>query len=210
MSNNEEADAMSGTRKRTHHLLVTTALSLFEQGVLPTVSELATHAGVSRATAYRYFPTQSDLISATVDASLAPIIAWTPDAEDNTQQRITKLLNLAYPQMFQHEGALRGALQVSLQQWAKERQSSEYSEKRLIRGHRKDILLKVIEPLKADYPEEMWDKVIKSFSLIYGSEVFLVMKDIWKMDDQQVIDMTQWMAKAILNQAKSDYPIDND
>ncbi|MBG2913527.1 MULTISPECIES: TetR/AcrR family transcriptional regulator [Proteus] len=210
MSYSDETDAMSGTRKRTHQLLVTTALGLFEQGMLPTVSELAAHAGVSRATAYRYFPTQSDLISATVDASLAPIIAWRPTPEDNTQQRITELLNLAYPQMFKHEGALRGALQVSLQQWAKERQSSEYAEKRFIRGHRKDILLKVIEPLKSRYPEEMWDKVIKSFSLIYGSEVFLVMKDIWKMDDQQVIDMTQWMAKAILNQAKSDYPADND
>ncbi|WP_109419512.1 TetR/AcrR family transcriptional regulator [Proteus terrae] len=210
MSYSDETDAMSGTRKRTHQLLVTTALGLFEQGMLPTVSELAAHAGVSRATAYRYFPTQSDLISATVDASLAPIIAWTPTPEDNTQQRITELLNLAYPQMFKHEGALRGALQVSLQQWAKERQSSEYAEKRFIRGHRKDILLKVIEPLKSRYPEEMWDKVIKSFSLIYGSEVFLVMKDIWKMDDQQVIDMTQWMAKAILNQAKCDYPADND
>ena len=68
------------------------------------------------------------LISATVDASLAPIIAWQPTPEDNTQQRITALLNLAYPQMFKHEGALRGALQVSLQQWAKERQSSEYTE----------------------------------------------------------------------------------
>ncbi|MBG6037565.1 TetR/AcrR family transcriptional regulator [Proteus cibarius] len=210
MSYSDETDAMSGTRKRTHQLLVTTALGLFEQGMLPTVSELAAHAGVSRATAYRYFPTQSDLISATVDASLAPIIAWTPTPEDNTQQRITELLNLAYPQMFKHEGALRGALQVSLQQWAKERQSSEYAEKRFIRGHRKEILLKVIEPLKSRYPQEMWDKVIKSFSLIYGSEVFLVMKDIWKMDDQQVIDMTQWMAKAILNQAKSDYPADND
>ncbi|SUC13873.1 TetR-family transcriptional regulator [Proteus vulgaris] len=210
MSYSDETDAMSGTRKRTYQLLVTTALGLFEQGMLPTVSELAAHAGVSRATAYRYFPTQSDLISATVDASLAPIIAWTPTPEDNTQQRITELLNLAYPQMFKHEGALRGALQVSLQQWAKERQSSEYAEKRFIRGHRKEILLKVIEPLKAYYPQEMWDKVIKSFSLIYGSEVFLVMKDIWKMDDQQVIDMTQWMAKAILNQAKSDYPADND
>ncbi|HEK2965630.1 TPA: TetR/AcrR family transcriptional regulator [Proteus mirabilis] len=205
-----EIDTMSGTRKRTYQLLVTTALQLFEQGMLPTVSELAAHAGVSRATAYRYFPTQSDLISATVDASLAPIIAWQPTPEDNTQQRITALLNLAYPQMFKHEGALRGALQVSLQQWAKERQSSEYTEKRFIRGHRKEILLKVIELLKAHYPQEMWDKVIKAFSLIYGSEVFLVMKDIWKMDDQQVIDMTQWMAKAILNQAKSDFPIDND
>ena len=61
----------------------------------------------------------------------------------------------------------------------------------------KEILLKVIEPLKVHYPEEMWDKVIKSFSLIYGSEVFLVMKDIWKMDDQQVIDMTQWSLSLI-------------
>ncbi|OAT25343.1 TetR/AcrR family transcriptional regulator [Proteus myxofaciens] len=210
MSNSEETDAMSGTRKRTHQLLVSTALGLFEQGMLPTVSELAVHAGVSRATAYRYFPTQSDLISATVNASLAPIIAWTPAPEDNTQERITKLLNLAYPQMFKHEGALRGALQVSLQQWAKERQSKEFTEKRFIRGHRKDILLRVIEPLKVKYPQEMWDKVIKAFSLVYGSEVFLVMKDIWKMDDQQVIDMTQWMAKAILNQAIADFPTDND
>ncbi|MDM3591489.1 TetR/AcrR family transcriptional regulator, partial [Proteus mirabilis] len=78
----------------TYQLLVTTALQLFEQGMLPTVSELAAHAGVSRATAYRYFPTHSDLISATVDASLAPIIAWQPTPEHNTHQRITALLNL--------------------------------------------------------------------------------------------------------------------
>ncbi len=49
MSDNDETDAMSGTRKRTHQLLVTTALGLFEQGMLPTVSELAAHAGVSRS-----------------------------------------------------------------------------------------------------------------------------------------------------------------
>lgn len=210
MSKKGETEAMSGTRKRTYQLLITTALGLFEQGLLPTVSELAAHAGVSRATAYRYFPTQSDLISAVVDESLAPMIAWRPIPENDTQQRITQLLNLAYPQMFKHEGALRGALQISLQQWAKERQLKPFTEKRFVRGNRKEILLKVIEPLKADYPPEMWDKVLKAFSLVYGSEVFLVMKDIWKMDDQQVIDMTQWMAKAILNQAKSDYPIDND
>lgn len=59
-----------GTRKRTYILLVNTALALFEKGSMPSVSELAAEAGVSRATAYRYFPTQSDLIAATVNASL--------------------------------------------------------------------------------------------------------------------------------------------
>jgi alpha-ketoglutarate-dependent taurine dioxygenase len=47
----------------------------------------------------------------------------------------------------------------------------------------------------------MYRKVIAAFSLLYGSEVFLVMKDIWGMDNQQVIDNVQWMAKAIINQA---------
>ncbi len=59
-----------GTRKRTYVLLVTTALDLFEKGAMPSVSELALEAGVSRATAYRYFPTQTDLITAVVNESL--------------------------------------------------------------------------------------------------------------------------------------------
>ncbi|MGV2470392.1 helix-turn-helix transcriptional regulator, partial [Bacillus subtilis] len=67
-----------GTRKRTYNLLVSTAVELFEKGAMPSVSELAIEAGVSRATAYRYFPTQSDLIAATVNVSLGPILTWKP------------------------------------------------------------------------------------------------------------------------------------
>lgn len=62
-----------GTRKRTYVLLVTTALDLFEKGAMPSVSELALEAGVSRATAYRYFPTQTDLITAVVNESLGTL-----------------------------------------------------------------------------------------------------------------------------------------
>lgn len=200
----EEVTQYSGTRKRTFHLLVNTALELFEKGVIPSVSELAIEAGVSRATAYRYFPTQNDLVAATVDASLGPILTWTSDSAD-AEERIDQLLSFAYPQMFKHEGALRAALLVSLQQWAQQRSeeaNQQISEdKKLVRGHRKEILSNVVEPLQGKMAPEIIDKVIHSFSLIYGSEVFLVMKDIWKMDDQQVIDITKWMAKAIINQA---------
>ena len=66
----EEALEPSVTRKKTYDLLMNKALVLFEQGEIPSISRLATEAGVSRATAYRYFPTQSDLIAAAVGASL--------------------------------------------------------------------------------------------------------------------------------------------
>ena len=80
MACTDDGAPYSGTRKRTFNLLVNTALALFEQGAMPSVSELAAEAGVSRATAYRYFPTQSDLIAATVDASLGPILTGAPTA----------------------------------------------------------------------------------------------------------------------------------
>ncbi|MGV8295191.1 hypothetical protein ACV36C_40830, partial [Pseudomonas aeruginosa] len=66
---------------------------------------------VSRATAYRYFPTQSALISAVVAESLGPILEWRPQ-DDDALKRIQQLLTFAYPQMERHEGALRAALQL--------------------------------------------------------------------------------------------------
>ena len=193
-----------GTRKRTYNLLVNTALALFEKGDMPSISELAIEAGVSRATAYRYFPTQRDLIAATVNASLGPILTWRPQSE-KTEERIEELLTYALPRMFEHEGVLRAALQVSLQQWAQSRAlTQDPKEKPLERGNRKNILAMVTAPMKDDYPQDVIDKVIKAFSVIYGSEIFLVLKDIWKQDDAEVIEIAQWMAKAIINQATAD------
>ena len=204
MSSINISNEYKGTRKRTYILLVNTALELFEKGGMPSVSELAIEAGVSRATAYRYFPTQSDLIAATVNASLGPILTWRPQSE-KTEERIKELLSFALPRMFEHEGALRAALQVSLQQWAQGRSLNlDPKEKRLERGNRKDILAMVTAPMKGEFPAELIDKVIKAFSVIYGSEIFLVLKDIWKQNDSEVIELTQWMAKAIINQAIAD------
>lgn len=193
----------TGTRKRTYHLLIGTAMAMFEQGVMPSISELATEAGVSRATAYRYFPTQSDLITATVNESLGPILTWRPKS-DKTEERISELINYSYPRMFEHEGALRAALQVSLQQWADTRSQHNHNdlkEKHFQRGNRKKILSMVTEPMESEFSPDIIDKTIKAFSVIYGSEILLVLKDIWKMDNAQVMSMIQWMAKAILNQS---------
>ncbi|PHI30550.1 TetR/AcrR family transcriptional regulator [Budvicia aquatica] len=196
-------------KKRKYKVLIQHALRMFEEGAFPSVTELALEAEVSRATAYRYFPTQSALISTVVDEILKPIIAWEPEQTD-AEDRVDELLKFAYPQMFKHEGALRAALLLSLQQWAENR-SQEMNAKpgvvvneKLIRGHRKQILSLVTEPLKDRLSAELREKVIHSLSLVYGSEVFMVFKDIWQLDNDEVQSITQWMAKAILNQAKAD------
>lgn len=157
---------------------------------------------MSRATAYRYFPTQGALVAAMVEESLRPIIEWRPHQAD-AAQRIHELLGFAYPRMLEHEGVLRAALQLSLQQWSEQRRDPKKTET-LVRGNRKSILKRVVEPLEGKMSADGLQRMIYAFSLIYGSEVFMVMKDIWHADDNEILNVTQWMAKAILRQAEED------
>ena len=172
----KQEKSLTSARARTHHLLLTSAMALYDEGFFPSITELAAHAQVSRATAYRYFPTQSELIAAVVAESLGPILEWQPEDHD-ALKRIQQLLAFAYPQMEQHEGALRAALQLSLQQWAQATPGEKF-----VRGNRKRLLNLAVEPLQDKLPPEALQRVIHSFSLIYGSEVFLVLKDIWGLD----------------------------
>ena len=194
--------SLTTIKARTRRLLIDTAMSMYEQGTFPSITDVANAAQLSRATAYRYFPTQSALVSAMVDESLGPILAWQPTQPD-ARQRIAELLSFAYPRMLQHEGVLRAALHLSLQQWAADR-SNPNSEEKLVRGNRKRLLKLAVEPLEGKLSPEALQRVIYSFSLIYGSEVFMVLKDIWHLDEAGIQDVTQWMGKAILLQAETD------
>src|SRR5919112_2995632 len=49
-------------KRRTRAAILTAAVELLEQGQSPAVAEVADAALVSRATAYRYFPTQEYLL----------------------------------------------------------------------------------------------------------------------------------------------------
>ncbi|CNK83446.1 TetR family transcriptional regulator [Yersinia enterocolitica] len=206
MNNQDKQDgpppSLTTIRARTRRLLIDTAMSMYEQGAFPSITEVANAAQLSRATAYRYFPTQSALVSAMVDESLGPILAWQPTQPD-ARQRIAELLSFAYPRMLQHEGVLRAALHLSLQQWADNR-SNPNNEEKLVRGNRKRLLKLAVEPLEGKLTPEALQRVIHAFSLIYGSEVFMVLKDIWHLDDAGIQDVTQWMGKAILLQAETD------
>ena len=61
---------------RTRQALMDTAVALVKEGRRPSVSVVADQAGVSRATAYRYFPSQELMLSeATVRAAVGPATA---------------------------------------------------------------------------------------------------------------------------------------
>jgi len=195
---------MTSTRARTRRLLIETAMKMFDSGSFPSITEVAQAAQLSRATAYRYFPTQSALVSAIVTETLSPMKNFQPTQAD-VGDRIDELLAFAFPRMLQHEGTLRAALHLSLTQWAQSRSTDlPMIKEKLVRGNRKQTLQRVVEPLRAELPPAVLQKVMYALSLVYGSEIFLVMKDIWGCDDDALQDVARWIAKAIVRQARED------
>lgn len=192
-----------GTRAKRFRVLMDTAMKMLEEGWFPSITELAAAAGVSRATAYRYFPTQSDLVSYVVDESLGPIKSL-QCSQDSVMGRIQAMLAFAYPQLEKHEGALRAALQVSLQQWADVR-AGKHAEVPLVRGNRKRLVGASTVAWEGKVPEKDLNRFLHSFSIIYGSEVFLVLKDIWGLELDEMLDIVQWMGKAMVRQMEEDH-----
>ena len=193
----------TGPRARMKKVMLDTAMELMECGVIPSVSEVAEAAGVSRATAYRYFPTQAAMIQAAVDAALGPILDWhsdSPDAED----RVSKLITFAYPRLDTYETTLRAALQLAIAQWARQQAGALGEEQPIVRGNRKKLLTEALQPLEGELRRPAFDRLAQSLSLIFGTEALVVLKDIWGLDGKEARRVAVWAGHALVRAAVSE------
>ncbi len=201
-SSENKPKSAPGPRARMRKTLLNTAMAMMAEGHTPSISDLAQEAEVSRATAYRYFPTQSDLIAAVVDESLGPILSWQPSSADPAE-RIDELMLYAYPRLEQFEVQLRAAIQISLKQSAEERASKHKNKHPFVRGNRVEFLKRAVAPLKDEVGDETFLKAVRALSMIYGTEVFLVLKDIWRLELDEIIDIVRWTAEGIIKHARA-------
>ncbi|MER9644371.1 TetR/AcrR family transcriptional regulator [Mesorhizobium sp. M0239] len=189
-----------GPRARTKRLMLETATRLMQAGVTPSVSEVAEAAEVSRATAYRYFPSQSALVQAVVDEGLGPILTWQSTSAD-AERRVAELFDTAMPRIEAFEATFKAALKLSLDQWARRQAGTLGGEPAFTRGHRIDLLKDAIAPLKGRLPPRDFKRLAQALSLIFGVEVLIVLKDIWGLDSRRTRAVAQWAAGALVRAA---------
>ena len=191
---------LTGASARTRDLMVRTAVELMQRGQSPSVSEAAEAAGVSRATAYRYFPTQSALVEAVVDHALGPILQWDSGSADAVE-RVQDLLSSSNDRIVEFEATFKAALGLSLQQWALLKSGTPATGPQFRRGHRIDLLEKALAPLREKLSDAQFDRLAKALSLIFGIEVILVLKDIWNVEIDEMQDVATWTARALVRAA---------
>jgi AcrR family transcriptional regulator len=185
-----------GAAARTYRLLLDTAMDAIRDGHVPSIAEVAVRAGVARATAYRYFPSRSMLITAVVDHSLTPVRTWKSDQTDG-RERVMEMFATTFPSFKRFEPQLRAAVQLSLEQWALER-AGLLEEEPYRRGHRIGIVGHALEPFEGRLPPATLERLRRALSMIYGIEPHIVMKDIWGASDREIEQTVLWMADALV------------
>ncbi len=200
VSDDTAEGAERGPRARTKRLMLETATRLMQAGVTPSVSEVAEAAEVSRATAYRYFPSQAALVQAVVDEGLGPILTWQSTSTD-AERRVADLFDTAMPRIEAFEATFKAALKLSLDQWARRQAGTLGGEPAFTRGHRVQLLKEAISPLKGRLPPRDFKRLAQALSLIFGVEVLVVLKDIWGLDSRSMMSVAQWAAATLVRAA---------
>lgn len=177
------------------------AVELMQSGVTPSVSEVAEAAGVSRATAYRYFPSEAAMIHAVVDEALGPILEWSPDGDD-AQARVADLLASSLPRIEEFEATFKAALKLSLDQWARRQAGTLGGEPQFTRGHRVDLLLDATAPLAGRLSRAQQLRLAQALSLVFGIELLVVLEDIWGLSFGEAQSVAQWAASALVDAAE--------
>ncbi len=195
-------DLGQGHRGRVFRRLLDEAVALVRRGRIPSVAEVALAAKVSRATAYRYFPSRSKLVSAVIAEALAPVRRAVPQ-QGTPKQRLHELLNRTYSRFSEYEPHMRAALQLALEHQSLER-AGLLEEEPFRRGQRTDILATTLSPLKKELSRKTFQRLLHALAVVYGIEPMVILKDICGANDRETEAVVRWMMDALVDAALRD------
>jgi AcrR family transcriptional regulator len=193
-------DPRANQKERTRSAVVAAASQLLRQGAQPTVAEAAALAKVSRATAYRYFPTQEALLVEVTQVSPAveSVERWLASLEGGEpKDRLNGLLATFNSIVVSEEIAMRTALRVYLDIWLERRRRDEVPAP-VREGRRIRWLDEALEPLRREMRPAQWRRLRSALALTLGVEALVVMKDVCNLSDEEALATLAWTAQTLL------------
>ena len=192
-------DPRANQKERTRVAIVEAAARMLRGGVTPSVAAAAEAAKVSRATAYRYFPTPEALHIevAAVTPAYEPVEQLVQSLEgDDVEARLLAFLQEFNSIAFANEAQMRMALKVYLDTWLGSRNAVQAPPVR--EGRRMRWLETVLAPAKRGGTAKQWKRLQAALALTAGTDAMVIMKDVCRMKDAEAQEVLLWAARTLL------------
>jgi AcrR family transcriptional regulator len=185
-------------RSRTRRALIDGALNVMRRGAIPSVADAAEDAGISRATAYRYFNDSSSLVASVLAETVRPIAfeEAAPEMSDDPVDRTARFLDVALPILAANDAQLRVALRLALEQ-----NGDSADVPSIGRGTRLGYLHTALEPLRLVIDEHVFERTVAALAVVVGIEAQVVLRDLCQFDDRGVEDVIRWTCETIVHAA---------
>ena len=198
MDSQEKKFERVNQKRRTRTELLRAARQIIEKGGHPSVADVADMAGISRATAYRYFSTPDEIIREAVLDGVADVIKIPPAPENAgaaaVEGRLDTLVSDVFQMVLGNESVFRALLG-----------SSAVGENPVRRGGRRiDWLKQAMAPLEGEVQPKEFKRLVHALSLVMGIESMVVMRDICELEPKEAEKVLRWAARTLLAGALSE------
>lgn len=191
-------------KRRTRKAVLMAARELICQGQTPSVTEAADAADVSRRTAYRYFPTQEQLLTEAMLEEERPVVEHAFEAADlanDVEARLDVLVHTLYKDMRTTEPLLRAMVRLTLKH-SPDEPGDEKSEMTPRRGYRRIEWIELaLSPVREQLDEARFERLVSAIAVCIGIESVLVLCDIRGLDLAAAEDVSRWSTKMLLRAA---------
>src|SRR4030081_1643820 len=178
-------------KNRTRKALLNAAAELVRQGREPTVAEVAEVGEVSRATAYRYFPTQESLlVEMRMFAPEGPLEKFDRVVVESGDpvERVGVLVREVSEWALQNETALRTLLRLSLDPETGVRRP----------GHRIRWIAEALQPLQGKVDGATLDRLSSALTMPLGIDPIVPLRDFAGLPAAQAIEVIEWAARVLV------------
>ncbi|MCB0221318.1 MAG: TetR/AcrR family transcriptional regulator [Chrysiogenetes bacterium] len=189
--------ARTNQRHRTRKDLLLAATRLLKEGRAPNMGEIADEAMVSRATAYRYFPTLEALLcEAPLDEGMPdPKEFFAGDTSTDAAARAQKVEGLLHEFTYGNETQFRASLAYSLRQGAEDRETP-------VRQNRRTPLLEeALAPVKGELSRKAYERLRSALAVFIGIEAMVVCNDVLRLSKDEAYEVKQWAVQALVERA---------
>jgi AcrR family transcriptional regulator len=183
-------------RANTRTLLVKTASALIQTGKIPTVTAVAEAAQVSRRTAYRYFPSQDQLLAEAAIASAQPLVSKTEFPED-VMARIRLLVATVQGFAYGNQGALRTIVRLTADHVPGQK-AGGVEDATPVRSNRVEWIRTALAPARKRLGGKHFERLVSALSLCVGIESVMVLTNLRGLSQKEATRVCAWAAETLV------------